>query len=83
MRIVADLILLLAAFLLPWWLVLLCTAGLFFLFERFYELFLVALLLDLLYGVPIPQLYNFEFVLSVGAVVLFLALSAVKKRMRV
>ncbi|HBV01779.1 MAG TPA: hypothetical protein DEF00_05375 [Candidatus Taylorbacteria bacterium] len=83
MRAIADFLLITAAFLLPWWVVLLCAAALFFVFERFFELFLVAFLMDLLFAVPLPRFGRFEFVLSFGSVFLYLILNAIKKKMRI
>lgn len=83
MRITVDILLFLSALFLPWWLVLLCASGLFFLFDRFYELLAVALLMDLLHGTSLERFSEFQFVLSAAAVVLFLLLAFVKRRMRV
>ena len=83
LRAIADFLLITAAFLLPWWVVLLCAAALFFVFERFFELFLVAFLMDLLFAVPLPRFGRFEFVLSFGSVFLYLILNAIKKKMRI
>lgn len=52
-------------------------------FERFYELFVAALLMDLLYGAPIERLGQVQFVLSLIAAALFLLFSFAKKRVRV
>ena len=81
-RVFADILLVCGVFLFPWWIVLLCACVLFFTFGRFFELFLVAFLIDLLYGSPVPYFFNSSFVLSLGAVALYLALSTVRKKMR-
>ena len=83
LRALADFLLIIAAVLLPWWVVLLCVIALFFMFERFFELFLMAFLMDLLYAVPLPRFGRFEFVLSFGSVLLYLILASIKKRMRI
>lgn len=83
MRLLADILLVASAFFLPWWLVLVCASVLFFVFPRFYELLILALLMDLLYGVSRASFAGFEFVLSLLAAVLFLALTLVKRRIRV
>ncbi|MDO8594852.1 MAG: hypothetical protein Q7R93_05085 [bacterium] len=82
MRIIADVLLIVAVFLLPWWLTLSCAAVLFFVFDRYYELFFTALLLDLLYAAPLERFAGFEFALALISVPLLVALSFVKKRMR-
>ncbi len=82
-RVSADLLLLMAAFFLPWWVVLLYGVGLFFVFDRFFELFFVAFLMDLIYAVPLPRFGRFEFVLSLGSVLLYFILTVIKRRMRI
>lgn len=83
MRLLTDILLVIGAFFLPWWLVLPCGAVLFFAFPRFYELLLLALLMDLLYGLKTERFGGFAFVLSLGAAALFSVLTFVKSRMRV
>lgn len=83
MRVLCDILLLGAAFFLPWWLALLAASALFFVFGRFYELFLFAFLADLLYAGESERFGGFSFVLSVFSLLLFFALSAIKRRIRV
>ncbi len=83
MRFFADLLLLVAATLLPWWLVLPCAAVFFFIFEHYVEFLLLALFMDLIYGAPLAHFFGFQFILSLGSAVLFLALTFIKKRMRI
>lgn len=82
-RVVADLLLMTGAFFLPWWVVLLCASVLFFVFDRFFELFFLAFLMDLLYAVPLARFGQFEFVLSLASVPLYGILVFIKKRMRI
>lgn len=81
-RSIADISLLLAVFFLPWWAGLSLAVSLFFAFERFIELFLAAFLMDLLYSAELSRFGGFEFVLSLGAVLLYGALSLLKRRIR-
>jgi hypothetical protein len=81
-RIIADLLLVSAAFFLPWWFALFSGAALFFLFDRFFELFLIAFLMDLLYAIPLPRFGSFEFVLSLFSVAMYVLLTFLKRRMR-
>lgn len=83
MRFLVDILLFVGALFLPWWLVLLTASALFFVFPRFYELFFVAMCIDLLYGLPVDRFGNFQFVLSLGALFLYFALDFAKRRMRV
>ncbi len=63
-RIIIDILLIVGAFIAPWWLVCLATVVCLFVFESFYEIFAVALSIDVLYGmpmrfVPVPLLFTF------------------------
>lgn len=81
-RVVADVLLIGAVLFLPWWVVILCAIALFFLFDRFFELFLAAFLMDILYAVPLPRFGTFEFVLSLCSVALYFLLTIIKRRIR-
>lgn len=80
-RALADMLLAMAAFFLPWWVMLLFAAALFFLFDAFVELFFAAFLIDLLYGSVLPRFLGFEFALSLGSALLYLLLTFLKRRM--
>lgn len=81
-RFCVDLLLVLSVFLLPWWLILLSACLFFFVFDRFVELFLLALLIDLLYGNATPHFGNSAFALSLLSVPLSVVLTVVRQRMR-
>ena len=83
MRALCDILLLTAVFFLPWWFMLIAASMLFFVFGRFYELFLFAFLADLLYAGASARFGGVPFALSALALLLFLALSMVKQRIRV
>jgi hypothetical protein len=82
MRVFCDIFLLAAVFFLPWWFMLIAASALFFVFSRFYELFLFAFLADLLY-VGASPLGGSPFVLSTVALLLFFSFSWVRRRIRV
>ena len=71
MRICADLLLVVAAALCPWWFVLPIAAVLFFAFENYVEFLLVALSLGPSYGAPLRRFLDFQFALSLGGAILF------------
>ena len=81
-RIFIDGCLFLAALFLPWWLVLSCASGAFFLFDRFLEILLVGFFMDLLYAAPRGLFSSFQFMTSLLAIAIFLALSFIKRRTR-
>ncbi len=68
---------------LPWWFMLLCIVPLFFVFDYYFELCLLAFLMDVLYGSPLPHFGRFEFVFSIGSLLIYLILTVIKKRIRV
>lgn len=82
-RTLADILLIMAALFLPWWVVLPFAVALFFTFERYFELFLAAFLMDLLYGNALLRFGGFQFVLSLGSVLLYIILTFPKRRMRI
>ncbi len=77
-----DLLLILCAFSAPWWLTLLVASLFFFVFDRFWELLLLSLLIDLLYGTSRAYFFNVTFVLSFCAVPLYIFLTLIRHRMR-
>lgn len=58
--------------------------ALFFLyyFEFFYEIILIGLVVDVLYGSPIANLYNFSHLMAFIAVLLFISSIFLKKRLK-
>ncbi|MDO8620343.1 MAG: hypothetical protein Q7R64_03285 [bacterium] len=81
-RVFIDFLLALLAMLTPWWFSLLAGALFFFIFDGFVELLFLALLIDLLYGSPLPRFFGSPFVLSLAVVPLYFLLSALKQKMR-
>jgi len=77
-----DILLILCAFAAPWWFTLLAASLFFFVFESFWELLLLSLLMDLLYGTPRAYFFNVMFVLSFCAGPLYIFLTVVKQQMR-
>lgn len=82
-RAFADIALVVFVLTVPWWVTFLAAAALFFVFPNFYELIAAGMLLDLLYGAPVPRLFGVQFALSLFAFLLCILLGAVKRRMRV
>ncbi len=71
-RIIIDIFLFIAVFIVPWWVMLLIVLGLLFKYTHFYEAFFVGLIIDALYGIPLAMFYNFRFVATLTALVLFI-----------
>lgn len=79
-RIIFDLVLLAAVFYTPWWVVVpLVFFGAFY-FPSYYEIFVAAVMTDLLYGASSTMLYGIASV--VGAIVLYFLAQQAKKLVR-
>lgn len=82
-RILADILLIGIVLFAPWWVSLGVAAAFLFIFRDFYELIAVGLLIDLLYAAPAPRFFGFQFVFSFAALLLFVVLRQIKRRVRV
>lgn len=79
-RITVGIIILLSAFLLPWWLVLLISAiGLLF-FDNLYEVIVAGFILDALYG-EIFNILGFSLVFVIISIVMFYLLGFFRKNL--
>jgi len=80
-RILIDILLFAALFMMPFWLTALGALVCLFVFENFYEIIIVGIMLDGLYGtpmrfVPIPAVY------TLSASALFIARTLLKKHLK-
>lgn len=81
-RILFDLILFFIICTQWWWLgVLLALVGTFY-FKNFYELIVVGVIIDLLFGVPRIRFYGFEWYGTIISVILFAILRFIKLHLR-
>ncbi|GEM_PF-6678974 len=80
-RIVVDILLFLGVFVLPLWLI--CPAAIIclFLFENFYEIIIVAIFIDGLYGMP-TRFLSIPAIFTLSASIIFIARSFLKKHLR-
>ncbi len=82
-RITLDILILLSIFFLPWWFSgFLIIAGL-FIFNRFYEVFVFAILLDTFYAVPREIFNNIPYFYLLATFVLYFVINGFKKRLRI
>ncbi|MDP3735576.1 MAG: hypothetical protein Q8R39_04070 [bacterium] len=81
-RFLTDLVLFTAAFFTPWWLVVPGAALLLFRYHSAYELIVLGVILDALYGLPVRQLGGFRFPFTVLCTLLFLMLEFLRPRLR-
>jgi hypothetical protein len=78
-RLILDIFILLALFIVPWWLaVALIFAGL-SIFHNYYEILIFGLVTDALYGVPLADFNGFTFVYTLSAFVLFIIAMYLKR----
>jgi len=70
LRIIADLSIFVAIFIVPWWLAIFLVAVGIFIFDTYYEAFVFALLLDSFHGVTGQSFYGYNtfFILTVGGI---------------
>lgn len=80
-RLIADIFMLVGAFLLPWWLMLVALALCIFFFREYYEGFALGIIIDSLYNAPVPLLYHFQFFLTLLVVILFVIAEYAKRRL--
>ena len=80
-RITVGIILLMAVFFAPFWCTVLLSLWGLFHFRRFYEALGAALLLDLLYGLPIVRFWHVPFFLTLVTLVVFIAIEFTKTKM--
>lgn len=81
-RIFCDIVLILSLFYLPWWLVAAMGVALLFYFKNFYEIIIIGVLADMVYGIPRKIFFDFEFINTVLAFILYFAAEKLKKFLR-
>lgn len=81
-RALFDVLLLLVAFLAPWWVAMTAALAAAFAFPAYYELVVLGLILDSLYNAPVARFHSFQFVLAASALVALVAVEAIKRRTR-
>lgn len=64
-----------------WWLTWTLAIIFLFLFSSYYEIIGAGIIYDALYGLPIPQFYNFPYIFTVASIALFLIAYALRKKL--
>ena len=67
---------------LPWWLFLLIGILMVFIYRNFYELFFMALFLDLIYSEPSGKFLGFRFALTILASIILFTMTILKNRLK-
>lgn len=81
-RFFSDILIYLVAILFPGWGFFVLGAIATYFFENYYEFIVVALLVDYIYGFPIPGWYGFRFVFASLAILVFVAIKIFKRKVR-
>ena len=82
MRILSDLFLLLAIFLLPWWMVVISAVAILFFTDSYYEFIVAGFMVDVLYGNKVAMLHDFNFIYFASAIILYIVLNKLKTLLR-
>jgi hypothetical protein len=82
LRISIDCILIIAAFITPWWFVFIVGAILLFVFKTYYEFIVLGFIIDTLYNAPIAHFSNVQFIVTMSAIILVFISSSIKARLR-
>ena len=80
-RLLADIVLVLAVFLLPWWFSALLAVAALLYFETFFEIIFLGLMVDALYRITAPGFWHVELTATVFATVFFIVSLYAKKRL--
>ncbi len=81
-RIIADIVLFLGIFFLPWWVTVILTFIFIILFRWFWEGIIAMLFIDSLYSLPDVKFYGHFGIFIVSAVILLLIIENLKTRIR-
>lgn len=81
-RIIIDIILIIAAFTLPWWIAIGIGAVLLFVFRVYGELVVLGLIVDTLYNAPVDRFYHIQFLITICAIVAVILSIQIKARLR-
>ncbi|HBM46087.1 MAG: hypothetical protein UT05_C0007G0037 [Parcubacteria group bacterium GW2011_GWF2_38_76] len=82
-RLYSDIIIFLTAIFFPGWSFFILGAVASYFFSNFYEFLIIAFMVDVIYGFPIPGWYGFRFVFFVFALLVFALITTFKKRVRI
>lgn len=82
LRISANIILCTSVLFFPWWVGAFFGILFLFIFNLFYEIIIWGIMADLLFGTKIASLYDFNMILSVGALLFFVCAEIFKKQIR-
>ncbi len=81
-RIFTDIFIFFAAILIPGWTFFVLGAIGAYFFYNFYEFIIISLIVDAVYGFPIPGWYGFRFVFTTLAICVFVIIKIFKVRVR-
>ncbi len=80
-RSIATILMLLSILFVPWWTTALYAVFLVLYFDYYVEVMIAGIIFDSLYAVPLARFYNFTYVATLFAGVIFIAAVYLKKRL--
>jgi hypothetical protein len=78
-RVILGLLAVISVFVLPWWLVFLISLALLFYFDRFYEVIIIAIFADILYGSV--HFIGYPYLITLGTIIVFYIVTRFKKNL--
>jgi hypothetical protein len=82
LRIFIDIILVILAFIAPWWIPFAIGIILLFVFRTYWELIILGLIIDTFYNAPVDRFYNVQFILTILAIISVIISIHLKARLR-
>jgi hypothetical protein len=82
LRLFIDILILFGLLVIQWWIVLPIAIFFTFRFKNYYELIIYGFVLDSLYAVPMPYLYNIELIFSIVCTTIYLIVELLKPQLR-
>jgi hypothetical protein len=81
-RALADLIIVVLALMFPWWASFAAALIALWFFSSYVEIIFLGLILDSLYNAPIASVREFQFIITIAAIVIYLLAGYIKGRLR-
>lgn len=81
-RIIVDIIIIILAFVAPWWLAMILAAAACFYFSRYFEIVFVGFIIDSLYNAPVRAMAFFQFFTALLGLVILVIAEEVRRRTR-
>lgn len=64
-----------------WWLTWVLAIAFLFIFPLYYEIIFAGIVYDAIYGLPLPQFYDFPYMFTVAGIILFILAFFLRKKL--